>query len=362
MQYISIITLNTPGYKAALNFIPDLLSINPNYKIIIYHKLSNKHLLEKEIELYYFSNLDEIIESIWKNSDAIIWFTATGIVVRKIAPLIQSKIIDPAILVVNLDGTQIIPLLSGHIGKANELALSMASINNKLTPFITTATDTLEVFAFDLYTQKKGYEIINIDKLSIISNKMINRETITVVTYPEIIQDLLDEGLDPTNITFIEYPGFNKNLKLIENTVFITPYDLLASDKQPTNSLYIKVKPITIGTGLNKNTPVEEFYNNLNDFIQKNLLNINDIETIASFEAKKYEESLIINANKLNKKLVFFDKETINNLKTDFTPSEAQKHFNLKGVAEPTAILGSTYGKLFIKKQKYANTTFAAAF
>jgi len=46
----------------------------------------------------------------------------------------------------------------------------------------------------------------------------------------------------------------------------------------------------------------------------------------------------------------------------EFSPSQAEKHFNIKGVAEPTAVLASRFKTLFIKKNVYKNTTIAAAF
>ena len=49
-------------------------------------------------------------------------------------------------------------------------------------------------------------------------------------------------------------------------------------------------------------------------------------------------------------------------LNHEFSNSKAQQFFNIKGVAEPTAVLASQKKTLFIRKQKYKNTTFAAAF
>ncbi|MCK7484392.1 MAG: cobalamin biosynthesis protein [Bacillus subtilis] len=63
-----------------------------------------------------------------------------------------------------------------------------------------------------------------------------------------------------------------------------------------------------------------------------------------------------------NKKLEFFDENDINNLENHFSQSKAQDYFNIKGVAEPCAVLASNLKTLFVNKQIYKNTTFAAAF
>ena len=50
-----------------------------------------------------------------------------GIVVRKIAPLLDDKWTDPAVVVVSPDFRYAIPLLGGHHG-ANELAKELAGL------------------------------------------------------------------------------------------------------------------------------------------------------------------------------------------------------------------------------------------
>jgi cobalt-precorrin 5A hydrolase len=362
MQKIALISLNNPGYEAAQALVTDLKTVNPQFKITIFHKCPDIHSPEEDTELYEFLNLDEIIENVWKNYDAQIWFAATGIVVRKIAPLMQSKIIDPAILVMNINRTQIIPLLSGHIGRANELAIAISKVNSNITPFITTATDTLGLFAFDLYAQKKGYKILNPAKIPEITNKIINNENIMVVTYPIIQEELIKSGIDPQKVRFVDYQTFINPEDIKDNAVIIAPYNVMDDKDLLSKCLYIKIAPISIGTGLNKATSVDELYEDLLNFLEKNLLDLADIQSIASFEAKKDEESLNIVAKQINKELIFYDKETINSLKGDFSPSEAQKYFNIKGVAEPAAILAAKQKTLFVSKHKYKNTTFAAAF
>lgn len=99
------------------------------------------------------------------------------------------------------------------------------------------------------------------------------------------------------------------------------------------------------------------------DFIKKHNLNLKDIKKIASFEAKNDEEALYLLAKDLNAELIFFSENDINSLnKIEFSNSKAQKFFNIKGVAEPSAVLASKFRTLFIKKNIYKNTTIAAAF
>ena len=361
IQNISILTLNAPGLKAAEELYYDLLSINSDFRITIYHKITNLTAKTKSDYVLY-DNLDEILDSAWKTGDALIWFAATGIVVRKTAPFLNSKTSDPAVLIMNFSGTQVIPLLSGHIGGANELAQQLAELNPKLTCFLTTATDLLDVFAFDMYAKKAGFEILNIEELAKISNSLINNNPVNLITYPRIKENLEKEGLTGENIIFFNYEKDLNGINPDCPTVIITPFLNPEISEKFKNLLKIKIKPISLGIGLNKNTSGEELFNDISKFMLENDLNLKEISTLASFEAKKDEDALKTVSLKLNANLLFFTENEINKLEGDFSPSKATDFFKIKGVAEPTAILAAPFKTLFIKKKINKNTTIAAAF
>lgn len=79
---------------------------------------------------------------------ALIFIAATGIVVRTLAPLVNDKFVDPAVIVIDERGQHVISLLSGHVGGANALTRYLATLLNA-SPVITTATDVNEMAALD---------------------------------------------------------------------------------------------------------------------------------------------------------------------------------------------------------------------
>lgn len=91
-------------------------------------------------------------------ADALVFCCAAGIAVRGIAPWVQSKKTDPAVVIVDETGRFSIPILSGHIGGANELALRIAEAVGA-EPIVTTATDLHSLFAVDVFAKKNHLRI-----------------------------------------------------------------------------------------------------------------------------------------------------------------------------------------------------------
>ena len=87
-----------------------------------------------------FDRVIAITDQIFASYQGIIYIMPTGVVVRAIAPKIQSKLTDPAVVAIDVAGRFAISLLSGHEGKANDLALDVANILGA-EPVISTTTE-----------------------------------------------------------------------------------------------------------------------------------------------------------------------------------------------------------------------------
>jgi len=83
---------------------------------------------------------------------------ATGIVVREIAPLIEDKWKDPAVIVVDSNMNFAIPLLGGHHG-GNEAVRKIAEIGP--VPVVTTATEVHNRNSVEGIAKSLGCGIVN---------------------------------------------------------------------------------------------------------------------------------------------------------------------------------------------------------
>lgn len=134
-------------------------------------------------KFYHFANselqggIKTFLKEEWSFYEGFIFICATGIAVRMIVPYIKSKTIDPAVLVINDNGSFVISLLSGHIGRANELT-NFISDKIGANPVITTASDGRGIDSVDMFAKHNNYFIEDIHTLSKITALMINNKKI----------------------------------------------------------------------------------------------------------------------------------------------------------------------------------------
>ena len=90
-----------------------------------------------------FLRLADLVNEIFFNYHGLIFIAPCGAVVRVIAPHLQHKTIDPAVVVVDVGGRYAVSLLSGHEGGANQLAVDVANILGA-EPIVTTTSDAVK--------------------------------------------------------------------------------------------------------------------------------------------------------------------------------------------------------------------------
>ena len=103
----------------------------------------------------------QVTES-WNDFDAFVFIGAMGICVRTIAPVIDDKHTDPAVVCVDTMGKYVISVLSGHVGGANQLTHHIAELLGA-NPVITTHSDNAGLWALDTLARQFGWELVEDD-------------------------------------------------------------------------------------------------------------------------------------------------------------------------------------------------------
>jgi cobalt-precorrin 5A hydrolase len=301
-----------------------------------------------------FDRLTETVAEKFNRYDGHIFIMATGIVVRSIAPVLNHKTVDPAVVVVDDGGRFAISLTAGHLGGANLLAEQVA-LCLKATPVITSATDVNGKAAIDLLAGEHGLKIEN--PLCI---KAVNMALLTDT--PIRLHDpdgRLGNNL-PGAVGFSSVPssGSTPGGALPSAGVWIgdTVCDL------PPDTLVLRPPSLVAGIGCNRHTCRNEIRDLLHQIFEQFALAPDSLTSIASIDLKSNEQGLLALAEDMELSLTFFSKEELARVDDVPTPSTmVAKHVGVPSVCEAAAILASRNGRLIVPKHCTKNVTVAIA-
>ena len=273
------------------------------------------------------------------SSDALIIVGATGIAVRAIAPHVESKDKDPAVIVVDEKGRYAIPLLSGHLGGANDLAREMAKITGG-EAVITTATDVQGVFAVDEWTKKHNCSILEINKIKDISGALLGGKVVTVRCPWKIV------GSVPPGIMMTQSE---------ESDIAI---DIRVKGQNP---MHVIPKICTLGVGCRRGTTASALEHFLQRLLMETEVNEKAIEKVATIDIKADEPGLVEFCKNHGWELEAFSAPELEQVRGEFKSSKlVSKVTGVDNVCERSAVLASG-GELIHGKTAGDGITMAMA-
>ena len=271
--------------------------------------------------------------------DGLVFVGAAGIAVRAVAPYTEDKTKDPAVIVIDEDGRFVIPILSGHLGGANDLARELAEICEGQA-VITTATDVRGLFAVDEWAKRQGCHILEPERIQTISSGILSGKTVTVRS--------------PWHISGKKPP----ECMLTEEEEADIAMDIRIRGRRP---IHLVPRICTLGIGCRKGTTgqaLEEFFQS---FISETGVSEKAIETVASIDMKAEEPGLKEFCEDHGWKLVTFSAAGLKEAKGRFTPSTfVSEVTGVDNVCERSAVLASS-GTLIQKKRSGNGITMALA-
>ena len=273
----------------------------------------------------------------WAN--ALIFVGACGIAVRAIAPHIRSKTTDPAVLCIDEQGKFVIPLLSGHIGGANKLALELAYALNAQA-VITTATDINGRFSVDSWAVQNGFMIGNMTIAKEISAAILEHDIPLSSSLP-IVSGLPDGVLLSGTGEIGIYIGWKK-LSPFHKTLNLIP------------------KILHLGIGCRKGTDCDTIRETISEIIERENIDKRALKCISSIDLKANEEGLLEFSRRENLPIIFYSAEELNAVPGSFSGSDfVKKITGVDNVCERAAMIGAE--KLVLKKTALNGITVAIA-
>lgn len=366
---IAVLALTKEGTKKAREVAEILLAKGDQVELLLPRKFN----LESKNKESYFNteDLSQVILKAWQENQALVFIMALGIVVRKIALLIQNKTVDPAVLVLDERGDFIISVLSGHLGGANQLTEELAKAL-EATPVITTATDVQGKPAFDLLAKRFDLLIENVTQLKRANGALVNGEELDLVI-DSGLKDFLTSEAFPSEVKInrLNFTEVNSKLSYAQwntnkNKVLITN-KILPNGWPLQGDLLLRPKNLYIGIGCRRGVSFEVLKEVLMEVLLKNNLSMASIKALASVDIKQDEEGLLRLAEELNLPLKFFSREEITRFQEaqkdiNFSHSAfVEKEIGVGGVCEPVALMIQKQTKLLQPKVGQKGVTIAIA-
>ena len=336
----SILSFSLRGALLGKNIAKFLESVGYETEMWTMEKYSE----ESKVRAYAI-DYKETTKEAFQTSSCLVYVGATGIAVRAIAPHLVSKKDDPAILNVDEKGNFVIPLCSGHIGGANELARALAASIGAI-PCVTTATDVNGLFAVDEWAARNNMVIDGLFEAKEFASSLVAGKEVGAV----IDDGFVVEGQLP---------------KLVVNSIEPEVGMCITIDKSKTpfkTTLRLMPRVLHLGIGCKRNTPLER----IEELVLPKLAELNiDLRTVAgvaSVDLKKDEQGLLEFARKNNWPITFYTSDELNELEGEFTPSAFVKSIvGVSNVCERSAVKDAGHHNLLLKKTSKNGVTLAIA-
>ena len=294
----------------------------------------------------------------WKQFDAFVFIGAMGICVRTIAPYVKDKHEDPAVVCIDSMGQNVISVLSGHIGGANELTRDIAGILGA-HEVITTQSDNAGLWALDTFEQRFDWPVASdIDDMNDCIFAFVNRKPTA------LLLEARDEGTDylestkPDHVTIINdiCEADPRKYKLL---IIVSPYNRSA----PYGMLELHFVPMvgTIGFGLAHHPEnYISIYDEIDEaFAERGILPCS--HRYCTIDVKEDEDFCAMLEDEYDEEVMFYTAEELAAVEVPNPSNTVAKHVGTPSVCEAAAILGSNHGKLIIPKIKGKDWTAALA-
>ena len=300
----------------------------------------------------YHKNVKNYFPVLFYEYDAIIAIMASGILIRSIAPLVESKVTDPAVLNIDDNGNFVISTLSGHLGGANELAHKISGLIDA-TPVITTSTDVNKKLGIDVLAKDLYLTIDNTEEILYFNKAILEGNELSFTINPNKNFDYLFEYLNNNTLEIDLSIYYSSKISVDEIHVEIDEHKII-----------LKEKKIVVGIGCRRGKECEKIYDGLKKSLDDLNIMPSRVNMLTSAEIKKDEKGILELSDKLEipvefvkiDKLRLFESRDVT--KSDFVYSK----FGIYGVCEPSALIMAGFdSKLIYKKTSYDGITISIA-
>ena len=311
--------------------------------------------------------LRPVVERAFAEYSSLVLFLSAGASIRLLAPLLESKQVDPAVVCVDDAGSFCVSLISGHVGGADQLAQEVA-VCLGARAVVTSASHASGTLAVDLLGREFGWRL-KADSTTITraSAAVINGQPIGIWQGAGEFGWWPDGTPLPENIAiYATLEDLAASACAIALIISDTTGDLetLLADKI---TVVYRPRSLVIGMGCRRGVPVEELESLLAEALRENGLSAECLTEIATAEIKRGEPGLEQLAERHGVPLSFLQADELNGVfETNpgaITSKSERAHglVGVWGVAEPAALLTAGASELLVTREKTTRATIAIA-
>lgn len=287
-------------------------------------------------------------KEVFHESSSLVFIGAMGICVRSIAPFAEDKHTDPAVVCIDSTGKYVIPVLSGHIGGANDLSKELANLLGA-EAIITTQSDNANLWALDTLGKKYDWTLIAKDSNAAISTFVNGKPT-------ALLLDIRDKGTDYLERTVPSHVSIFYSFEAIpqqdyELLIIVSPQQYDTSI--PTITYIPKVLHLGMGCRKDMQGDPTVVYEHIKDVLRDKRLYPEALADVNTIDLKKCEPVLTLLAYGVME--CPFHTYTSEELKDIPVPNPSEKVLEVtesSSVSEASAIYAAHGGPLLVEKQK----------
>ena len=283
-------------------------------------------------------SLSRWTEKAFAENHALVFVGAVGIAVRAVAPYLRSKATDPAVVAVDECGRFAVPVVSGHLGGANDLSRAIASLCGA-TAVITTATDVSGVFAVDEWAKRQNCAVADPHSIKGVSAKILAGETVRVRSAWPV------EGTPPAGVALTDGDD----------------WDVLVDVHRHSGGLCLVPRALVLGVGCRRGTSRETLERAFSDLCESLDLWPEAVCAAATIDLKKDEKGLLAFCAAHGWPLTTYSAEELRQAEGTFTASAfVERTTGVDNVCERGAVLAAG-GPLYERKHAGGGVTMALA-
>ncbi len=270
----------------------------------------------------------EALKDNWNDVDGFVMFLSVGAAVRLIAPLLQSKSTDPAVVCVDDAGRYVVSVCGGHAAGGNRLANDVAGYLNA-QPIVTTATDSLGLPALD---QLEGFTPRG--EIAAVTSRILAGESL-------LIENPLSWPL-PERLTVLTASNGSDD---VSARVVVTDESSpgLSSPPAPSSLPTVVLHPrsLTLGIGTSSDATGADVIEAVETVLTTAGLARDSIDVISTVDKRRAHDAIVELSEHLNRPVVSFSPELLSTVDVPTPSQTVADAIGTPSVAEAAAVLAT---------------------